>query len=882
MVKRGHALVCVVSICVLTSAVCVAAVPDRIPGELVGAVTPLRGNVHHKALPKFDQGQVDPGMRMDTMTVVMTPTAAQRKALATLIAEQQDPHSANYHKWLTPEQWADRFGLSQTDIQKVVVWLKSQGFRNVRAARGRNWVSFEGTAGQVQNAFRTEIHHYQVDGQVHYANATEPSVPTALAGVAVGVRGLHDFRPRPLGIRRNTVAQPRYNSSSFGALVAPGDIATIYDIDSLYSAGIDGSGQKLAVMGQTDIYLADITDFRTGFGLSSISCTTNASGVITSCNDPHFQYVLNGQDPGLSTNGDIGEADLDIEWSGAVARGAQIIYVNSTDTFTSYYYAIDNAVAPVISLSYGLCEFDDQQFLSGDETELQKANSEGITFVNSSGDTGAAECETSQTITSTNLATQGLGVSYPASSPEVTGTGGSAIPLANFGSNYWQASNRSDGGSALSYVPEQVWNDDAEIAEFCAQNASNSFCTQGGSTPVSGWVPITSAATAQTDIGMSSSGGGPSNCSVQNTNFTACVSGFPQPAWQTVSISGQASVRFSPDISFLATPNFPGYIFCTPLSELGMSGTTSSCSPGGATGITNALNLSSPSIIGGTSASTPIFAGMIALLNQSVGSAPGSGLGNVNSKLYTFAAVSGNGVFNQITTGDNIVSCQPGTPAAQPAALQCPASGKIGFLASNADTATGYNLVAGLGSVNAAHLVSAWASTLSSGFTLTPTAASYQVTQGQPLDATVTVQMNGGFSGTISFTCTDPAPESVCTAPSPVNATGAVSFHITTTAATGRLQPPFDRTSGIFYALCFPGLLGIVVMAGSRKRSSTNMRLLSMVFVLGVSSLWLASCGGSKSPSSRDQGTVRGQYTINVTGTSGSTTSNASFTLNVQ
>ena len=155
-------------------------------------------------------------------------------------------------------------------------------------------------------------------------------------------------------------------------------------------------------MGQTDIYLSDITDFRTGFGLSAISCTTNSSGVITACNDPHFQYVLDGTDPGLSTNGDISEADLDVEWAGATAPGAQIIYVNSTNTFTSFYYAIDNKDTlgeTVISLSYGLCEFEDNTILTSagqplaDETELMKANAEGITFLNSSGDSGAAECD---------------------------------------------------------------------------------------------------------------------------------------------------------------------------------------------------------------------------------------------------------------------------------------------------------------------------------------------------------------------------------------------------------------------------------------------------------------------------------------------------------
>ena len=592
-----------------------AVTANRISGALTnGQTVALKGNVHRKALPQFDQGPVDPAMRLGTITLMTSPTTAQVSALKQLLAQQQDRKSANYHKWITPEQYADRFGLSQNDMQQMTSWLKSKGFSGIHAAHGRNWVSFTGTAAQVHSAFGTEIHHFNVNGELHYANATAPVVPAAMKGIASGLRGLNDFLPKPRAIRRT---HPNYYSSALQSqFIAPGDIATIYDINALYSAGIDGTNQKLAVMGQTDIYLADITDFRSGFGLSPISCTTDTNGVITACSDPHFSYVKAGTaDPGLSTNGDISEADLDLEWSGAVAPGAQIIYVNSTDTFTSFYYAIDNNVAPVISLSYGQCEFGDNYVTDpttglpgSDELELMKANSQGITFVNSSGDSGAAECDGPNTVTTTppvNLATFGIAVSYPASSPEVTGVGGTAIPLANFTSQYWSSpsSNATDGGTALSYIPEQSWNDNAEFAEYCAENGGT-FCSQGGTPPQTGWVSIDSSFAAQQDIGISSTGGGVSNCSVQNAGFTACVSGFPQPSWQTVTIPSQASARFSPDVSFLATPNFPGYIYCTPLSELGGSGTTSSC----ASGISNSVD-NDFAIIGGTSASAPVFAG---------------------------------------------------------------------------------------------------------------------------------------------------------------------------------------------------------------------------------------------------------------------------------
>jgi len=891
------------------STVSYATVPDRIAGALAsGETVKLTGNVHHKALPRYDQGPVDPAMRLGTITLLTLSTPSQQKALAQLLAQQQDPKSPNYHKWLTPQQYADRFGLSQNDVQQMAGWLKSQGFSMVEVARGRNWISFNGTAAQVQNAFRTEIHRYDVNGELHYANATAPSIPAAMSGIVTGIRGLHDFKPRARNIRRNSLARPDYYSSSLQSqFLAPGDIATIYDISPLLNSGVDGSGQKLAVMGQTDIYLSDITDFRTGFGLSAINCTVNGSGLITACTDPHFQYVLDGSDPGASA-GDISEADLDVEWSGATAPGAQIIFVNSTDVFTSYYYAIDNNLAPVISLSYGLCEFEDNTVLTSsgqpaaDEIELMKANSEGITFVNANGDDGAAGCDPDPPYLSGNpadpngaSATGGLAVGYPASSPEVTGVGGTAISLADLSSAFWGTTNGTNGETATSYVPEGAWNDDAEFVLFCQQQTSgsggNEFCTTGSPSPpnppaVSGWVPITNAQDVQIDFaigsgadGISSSAGGPSNCAVQNAGNTACVSGFPQPSWQMVTVPGQAAARFTPDVSLLATPNFPGYIFCTQLSELGDSGTGSSCAPGGSAGITNSFNLSNISIIGGTSVSTPIFAGIVTLLNQELGS---GGLGNINPMLYSLAATPSNGAFHSVTSSNNLVYCTPNTPSIQPVALQCPSSGVLGFQASNSDTTTGYNLVTGLGSVDVDKLATAWEATLPQEFSLAPTATSFDVTQGASVNATVNVAFATGFAGTVTFTCTDPAPGSICNLPPQINAAGQVSFNITTTAPTVGSLRPSDRGTRIFYAALLPGLLGIVFTAGSRRGSLRGIRFLGLIVFLGFSTLWLASCGGSSNTNATG-GTTKGNYTITVRGTSGALTSQpATFQLVVQ
>jgi len=861
-----------------------ATTPDRISGALTsGQTVALKGNVHRKALPQFDQGPVDPAMRLGYITLLTLPTAAQQKALTQLIAQQQDRKSPNYHKWLTPEQWADRFGLSHGDVQKLTDWLKSQGFTVVNVARGRNWVVFSGTASQVQSAFGTEIHRYYVNGELHVANATAPRIPATLSGIVSGLRGLHDFHLKPMAVKNTRAAlsaRPDYYDNLFAPpsppdFLAPGDIATIYDINALYSGGFDGTGQKLVIAGQTDIYLADINDFRAGFGLTAISgCTTNGSGVVSACNTSNFRYVVpTGLTDPLAPTPEVTEADLDIEWSGAVARNAQIIYVNAPPTSTSggvwdaWYYAVDNTLAPVISLSYGNCEFNDNnvliaQGLTGagqpgpDELELMKANTAGITFFNSSGDSGAAECDGGTNSSTNNLAVGGLAVSYPASSPEVTGVGGTAVSYpTGYGTTYWGTTNGTDGGSALAYTPETSWNDDEELATVYGHNQLY-------------W---------QQNYAIVSGGGGPSNCAEQTSDNSNCAAGFPKPAWQTVTISGQ-NTRLSPDVSLNGSPNFPGYILCTPQNAWnGSTSTASTC----ASGIASALSLTdssgnpTPSLVGGTSASTPVMAGIATLLNQYLG---GSGLGNINPTLYTLASTPSNGAFHPVTTGDNNVYCVAGQPVAPwPVALQCPGTagttGVFGYSASNADTTTGYNLVTGLGSVDADKLAIAWAATAAAEFTLTPTVGSFQVAQGSSLDATITVAFVSPFSGTVTFTCTEPSTmtASTCTAPPATNTEGQVSFHITTTLPTAAVLRPSDRRMQVFYAVLLPGLLGILFTAGPRRRSLRGMRLLGLLLVLGFSTLWMASCGGGSSHIS-NPGTPKGTYTITVKGTSGSAT----------
>jgi subtilase family serine protease len=843
-------------------------VQQRITGPVgSGQMVPLLGHVSRKADPQYDQGRVEPSFQLNDVTLLTLPSASQQKALSLLVAEQQDRSSPNYHKWLTPEEYADRFGLSANDVAKISTWLKSQGLSVVSVARGRNWIVFSGTASQIESAFRTEIHSYNVKGDMHFANATPPSIPAALSGVVTGIRGLDDFRPKPSSIKKSPQAQNvrgNYFDGSFQNpdFIAPGDIATIYNLSALYAGGFDGSGQKLVVVGQTDVMLSDLNDFRSGFGLTAITGCTANSDVITSCNTSNFRYVLDGTDPGVSppNRGDLTEADLDLEWSAATARGAQIIYVNSTNVFTSYYFAIDQDFAPVISMSYGTCEFHDNN-LANDEVELTKANSFGITFVNSSGDSGAAECDAPLDAGTSNLAKGGLAVAYPASSPEVTGVGGTATPFSDFTSAFWGTTNGANGGTALSYIPETAWNDDVELV--------NLF----GGTPLS--------LQENSQIGIEIGGGGASNCSAQTPDLSSCVSGFPQPTWQTVTIPNQASVRFSPDVSLLASPNFPGYIYCTQVVELGDSGSGSTCAPGGTAGITSALALAQPSIVGGTSASAPVFAGIVTILNQFLGT---SGLGNINPTLYQLAATPSNHVFHPVTNGNNMVNCEAGTPTNFPSSYQCPSSGIFGFDASNADVANGFNLVTGLGSVDADNLANGFSSLSTApnfNLSFSPTAITIS-SPGQSGSATLTVTATHGFTGTVTFSCTNLSNDFGCSFSQPsVTGSGTTMLTITTMAPSS--LAPMRRPTGLdaspkAFELSFIaiGILWIAVQV-KRRRWSAVATAFAFCCLLGVT-----ACGSGGSSTHTTGGTqpVNGQSVI-VNVTDGTTTHNTNLLVTV-
>lgn len=418
-----------VSLAILLTAALSAAAPNRITRPVDPSRTAVvPGHVHRLAQPQFDRGAVDPGKKLNYMLLLVKPSTAQQSDLDGLLFDQQNPASRSFRKWLTPEQFGSRFGLNASDQSKVVAWLNSQGFAIDHLARSANWIAFSGTSAQVSNALHTPIHQFEVAGVTHFANTQVPSVPEALSDVVAGFLGLNDFHPVSNALR----SQPDFTSGGSHYL-APADFSTIYDLGPLYAAGIDGTGQTIAVVGQSDVLLSDITKFRSTYGLP--------------VNSP--KMIPYGADPGYT--GSEFEGDLDLEWAGAIAPKATIYYVYGEDAFIAIIAAVELNAAPVISASYSLCEVD------GDPSYraiAQQGNAQGITILTASGDAGAAACDNQG---AEPFATRGLAVNFPAVLPEVTGVGGTEFVEGS--GNYWAATNGTTNGSAMSYIPEWAWNE---------------------------------------------------------------------------------------------------------------------------------------------------------------------------------------------------------------------------------------------------------------------------------------------------------------------------------------------------------------------------------------------------------------------------------------
>ena len=668
------------------------------------ALVTLGGNTRPEAAAQNDRGPVADSMVLEHMQLVLQRSDAQEAALDALIADQTNRQSANYHKWLTAAEFGQRFGAAPDDIAKIESWLSAHGFKVNGVAVGGMTIDFTGNAGAVRSAFHTEIHKLSVNGVNHIANMSDPKIPAALAPAVAGIVSLSDFRPHTNFVSHAQNPNLTGTCGSYGSCLAltPSDLATIYNISPLFAAGVTGKGVTIVVIEDTDVHnTADWATVRSTFGLSSYT-----SGSFTQVH-PGTGCI----DPGV--NGAEGEAILDAEWSSAGAPNASIVLASCSDTFVTFggLIALQNLLnssspPPIVSISYGECEaLNGATANKAYYNAYQQGVSEGTTIFVSTGDQGASGCERATTDR------DGIGVSGFASAPFDVAVGGTdfADTYANCkgqsfpgcDSAYWNSTNTSVFGSAKSYIPEIPWNDS------CAGQLYSLFRTGSA---------VTYGASGNCNTGgyltTVSGSGGPSGCATGTPIVAGVVSnsckGWPKPSWQTGVFGNPADgVRDLPDVSLFASNGWWGhfYLFCDSLGG--------GCTPGQPASWDGA---------GGTSFSSPIFAGIMALVEQKTGSKQGNAnvvfyqlaaaeygkTGDANCNSSKGTAVSSTCIFYDVTAGDIDVDCVGQYNCYRP-------SGQYGVL-STSDTAyqpaygttSGWDFSTGLGTVNVNNLVNGW------------------------------------------------------------------------------------------------------------------------------------------------------------------------------
>jgi subtilase family serine protease len=662
----------------------------------------LAGNTRGEANAQNDRGRVADSFAMDHMLLQLRRSPEQEQALRSLIDQQQNSKSPSFHKWLTAVEFGQVYGPAPEDIRIVSAWLESSGFTVNTVYPSGMAIDFSGTASQILAAFHTEIHKFAVNGKIKIANVRDPQVPEALAPVVAGIVSLHDFRPEPMWRPRAQYTVPSTGPAFH--LIAPADLATIYNLNPAFSAGYTGQGQTIALLEDSNLYsTSDWNTFRHTFGLSGYT------GTLSTIHPAPPTGITNCSDPG-SVVGPDAEATLDAEWASAAAPDAAIEIAACTDTMTfgglTALQNLLNAGSPpqIVSMSFGQCEAGNGATANATyNSAFQQAVTEGVSVFVSAGDDGAAGCDDEFGYSS---AVHGIGVSGFASTPYNVAVGGTdfADTSQRTTSRYWSSTNSSTYGSALSYVPEIPWNNScagsvlAEYYGYSIGYGSSGFC---------------GSRIAQEDgfLSLVAGSGGPSACATGVPAEILVVGGnckgYEKPTWQT-GVPGIANdgVRDLPDLSLFAGNGIWLHYYVICFSDIATGGAACDGQPdnwGGA---------------GGTSFASPIMAGIQALVNQKMGGAQG----NPNPVYYKLAASSaGASVFHSIATGDIAVNCTGD--------INCFGNGFVGrgrstpvtvfdgngALSSTSRTYTpayaagsGWSFATGLGSVDAYNLIVNW------------------------------------------------------------------------------------------------------------------------------------------------------------------------------
>jgi hypothetical protein len=658
---------------------------------------------------------LDGDTKLGPLVIVLKSDPEQEQALLQLLDQQQNKAATNYHNWLTPDEFGAAFGVNEADLRKTRDWLTSHGFTVSFVAPGRRSITFSGAVRSVEESFHTEIHGYELNGIHHFSNNADIAIPASLGAVVSGVSLLNDFEPRtfhtevkrvPVGETSATSPKPEYTGVLGSHYLSPGDFAQIYNTAPLLSQQIDGNGQTIAIIGDSNSVLQGdpvIAAFRSLFLPTYNANNTNVFIVPTSANCP------------IPGTGDSVEAYLDTEWSGAVAPRATIAYIASGNVVCAADQAVQSNIASVISMSFGLCELN---VGSAEYTQISniwsQAAAEGISVFVSAGDSGSAGCDNSNTEQAAggSYAVNGLG-----STPYNISVGGTEF-VDNSGS-YWTGNTQLGPfpyTSTTGYIPEEVWNESGAVS--------------GGT-------------------GIWAGGGGISQCTAKPSWQTG--PGVPSgsdplilPSLTSVCPAVNGQHRYLPDVSLTAAAH-DGYLFCD---------STASCF--NFVGFTPTVGT-----VGGTSAAAPSFAGIQALIDQQYGRQ-----GQANYVYYRLAAQSQSTaacgsttvggpnpacIFNDIRSGNNGVPCLQGS---QDCVTVGTSGGGVNYQLGNFNAGTGYDLATGLGSVNAYNLFQQWNNSISFPTTISTTADIYAIAASS--STTITAAVTGSRTpspplGTVAF-----------------------------------------------------------------------------------------------------------------------------------
>jgi subtilase family serine protease len=673
----------------------------------------LEGNTRPETKTAVDLNAVPESLKLDHILLQLRRSDAQEQAVEAFVNSQKDKSSPNYHRWLTAAQFGQRFGLAQSDIARINDWLRGKGFAIKFVYPSRMVIDFSGTAGQVKQAFHTEIHKLDVAGTMHIANMSDPEIPVALAPAVEGIVSLHDFRPQNKIARR-----PKDTGSCDGSAcwaLAPGDLATIYGLTSLFKAGYSGQGEVVAAVEPTNLYNNnDFTTFRKTFQLTNypqgkLQVVHPAASGGRACGNP-----------GVDAAGDDGEATLDVEWATAAAPSATIMLASCADngvtdgtTLATQNLVNSDNPPPVISVSYGTCEAENGAAanVSFDQLALL-ADSIGISIFVATGDNGPTDCAASQ-----NGTPYGIGISGWAASNHVTAVGGTDFrPMFdNTTGTYWKPNAGAPWSTAKSYIPETTWNG------TCASQMVRSFNEVGTETVSYGKSGFCNQPDGSGFVQLAGGEGGPSGCFTGSPTIYGVVSGTckPQkkPSWQKGVLGIPADgVRDIPDVAMFASNGVWNVNLATCFTDPNRGGAPCTGNP-----VTWAANA------GGTSYATPIMAAIQAVIDQALG---GAYVGNAAPVYYQLAAkeygtkgsagcsaekgkaIGASCIFHDVDSGDVVMDCVANAGKL----YNCyRPSGTYGVLSTSNTSfkaaysaGVGYDLATGLGSINATNLFNSW------------------------------------------------------------------------------------------------------------------------------------------------------------------------------